>query len=131
RILELELNMVQQRIFNSAAGNQFVFTVTPPAKDYLLREGTDVKYGARHLKRALDHALVHPLSSLMATGQVCGGDLVRVDYDDDGERLTFFKEAENLPATAMAQMVDPSVLAGVSAVRDSRPLAIHAAVLRR
>ena len=78
---DLELNMVQQRIFNSANGAPFVFTLTEAAKDFLLREGTDMKYGARHLKRAIDRHLVHPLSNLIATEQVRGGDLIRVDFD--------------------------------------------------
>ncbi|PYT23418.1 MAG: hypothetical protein DMG57_32015 [Acidobacteria bacterium] len=37
-------------------------------QDYLLREGTDLKYGARHLKRTIDRALVQPLSNLIASG---------------------------------------------------------------
>ena len=109
KILTLELNMVQQRVFSSASGAPFVFSLTDSAKDFLLREGTDMKYGARHLKRAIDRNLVHPLSNLIATEQVCGGDLIRVDMDDAGSRLTFFKEAENMPAYAMVQMVDTSV----------------------
>jgi len=109
KILTLELNMVQQRVFNSANGAPFVFSLTDPAKDYLLREGTDMKYGARHLKRAIDRNLVHPLSNLIATEQVRGGDLIRVDYDCDLCRLTFFKEAEDMPAYAMVQMVDTSI----------------------
>jgi hypothetical protein len=48
RILEIELKMVQQRIFNATPENSFVFEVTDPAKDLLLNEGTDMKYGARH-----------------------------------------------------------------------------------
>ena len=106
KILGLELNMVQQRIFNSAAGAPFVFALSDPAKEFLLREGTDMKYGARHLKRAIDRGLVHPLSNLMATEQVRGGDLIRVDFDAAISRLTFFKEAEDMPAYAMARMVD-------------------------
>jgi ATP-dependent Clp protease ATP-binding subunit ClpB len=109
QILTLELNMVQQRIFTSASGAPFVFTLTDPARNYLLREGTDLKYGARHLKRAIDRGLVHPLSNLIATGQVRGGDVVRVDFDHGAGRLTFFKEAEDMPAYAMAQMVDTSI----------------------
>ena len=81
KILTLELNMVQQRIFSSANAAPFVFSVTDAAKDFLLREGTDLKYGARHLKRAIDRHLVHPLSNLIATGQVRGGDLIRVDFE--------------------------------------------------
>jgi ATP-dependent Clp protease ATP-binding subunit ClpB len=79
--LVLELNIVQQRIFSSATGAFFVFSLTALAKDYLLREGTDMKYGARHLKRAIDRNLVHPLSNLIATVQVRGADLIRLDYD--------------------------------------------------
>jgi ATP-dependent Clp protease ATP-binding subunit ClpB len=109
KILALELNIVQQRIFSSANGAPFVFSLTDSAKEYLLREGTDMKYGARHLKRAIDRNLVHPLSNLIATEQVRGGDLIRVDFDGELARLTFFKEAEDMPAYAMVQMVDTSI----------------------
>jgi ATP-dependent Clp protease ATP-binding subunit ClpB len=108
QILGLELNILQQRIFNSPTGAPFVFSVTDNARDYLLREGTDMKYGARHLKRAIDRLIVHPLSNLIATDQIRGGDLVRVDFDDTQCRVTFFKEAEDMPAYAMVQMVDTS-----------------------
>jgi ATP-dependent Clp protease ATP-binding subunit ClpB len=104
KILKLELNLVQQRLFDSAHGAPFVFSLTPQAQEYLLSEGTDVKYGARHLKRALDRHLVHPLSNLIATDQVRGGDHIRVDFDAIAGRLTFFVEAEDIPASAMAQM---------------------------
>ncbi|HWD00425.1 MAG TPA: AAA family ATPase [Candidatus Sulfopaludibacter sp.] len=109
KILVLELNMVQQRVFSSSKGAPFVFSLTNAAKEFLLREGTDMKYGARHLKRAIDRSLVHPLSNLIATEQVRGGDLIRVDYDGTLSRLTFFKEAEDMPAYAMVQMVDTSL----------------------
>jgi len=115
KILTLELNMVQQRIFSSANAAPFVFDVTPPARDFLLQEGTDWKYGARHLKRSIDRNLVHPLSNLIATGQVRGGDLVRIGFDSEHTRLTFFKEAENMPAYEMAKLVDISICAPVSA----------------
>ena len=81
------------------------------AKDFLLPEGTDMKYGARHLKRAIDRHLVHPLSNLIATGQVRGGDLMRVDFDPTLGALTFFKDAEDMPAYVMARMVDTSIAA--------------------
>jgi ATP-dependent Clp protease ATP-binding subunit ClpA len=109
KILGLELNIVQQRIFSSANGAPFVFSLTDDARDFLLREGTDMKYGARHLKRAIDRHLVHPLSNLIATEQVRGGDLIRVDFENGLGRLTFFKEAEDMPAYAMVQMVDTSI----------------------
>jgi ATP-dependent Clp protease ATP-binding subunit ClpB len=109
KILTIELNIVQQRIFNAPSAAPFVFALAEEAKDFLLLEGTDMKYGARHLKRAVDRHLVHPLSNLIATGQVRGGDLLRVDFDPALGTLTFFKEEEDLPAYVMARMVDTSV----------------------
>jgi ATP-dependent Clp protease ATP-binding subunit ClpA len=110
KILTIELNVVQQRIFNAANSAPFVFTLTEEAKDFLLLEGTDMKYGARHLKRAVDRHMVHPLSNLIATGQLRGGDLLRVDFNPAGGTLTFFKDAEDMPAYVMARMVDTSVV---------------------
>jgi len=109
KILGLELNILQHRIFNAPNAAPFVFSLTGAAKDFLLREGTDMKYGARHLKRAIERSLVHPLSNLIATEQVRGGDLVKVDYDSQSERMTFFKEAEDMPPYALMQMVEPAV----------------------
>jgi ATP-dependent Clp protease ATP-binding subunit ClpA len=110
-ILTIELKTLQERIFHSAPTVPFVFSVMEAAKDYLLQQGTDVKYGARHLKRAIDQSLVQPLSNLIATGQVRGGDLIRVDYDKACNRVTFFKDGENMPFSAMAQMADISRVA--------------------
>jgi ATP-dependent Clp protease ATP-binding subunit ClpB len=109
KILTIELNLVQQRIFNPASAAPFVFTLTEEAKDFLLLEGTDMKYGARHLKRALDRELVHPLSNLIATGQVRGGDLLRVEFDPVPGILTFFKDAEDMPAFVMARMAGMAI----------------------
>jgi hypothetical protein len=53
---------------------------------------------------------------LIATEQVRGGDLVRVDYDDCSNRLTFFKEAEDMPAYAMLQVVDTPAMGKASPV---------------
>ena len=78
-------------------------------RDFLLREGTDLKYGARHLKRAVERNLVHPMSNLIATGQVRGGDLLRIDLDGENKTLAFYKDAEDMPTHVMARMVDMSV----------------------
>ena len=108
-ILDIELNMVQERIF--AYGDpekSFVFTISGEAKDHLLAEGTDMKYGARHLKRAIERVLVHPLSNLIATNQVQGGDLIRIDFDEEPGSLTFFKEAAGLEIQHMTAIVESS-----------------------
>ncbi|HWR54160.1 MAG TPA: AAA family ATPase [Bryobacteraceae bacterium] len=109
KILDIELRMVQQRIFNSSGPSPFIFTLSPSAKDFLLTEGTDVKYGARHLKRSIERHLVQPMSNLIATDQVRGGDWIKVDFDAQLGRMTFLKEAEGMPAYAMAELVDAPV----------------------
>jgi len=109
KILDIELNLVQQRIFNTSTDRAFVFTLSDSSKGFLLEEGTDLKYGARHLKRAIERLLVQPMSNLIATEQVRGGDWIRVDYDDSARSLRFAKEAEGLPVADMARLVDTSV----------------------
>src|SRR5205814_9308193 len=66
---------------------------TPTVKRFLLQEGTDPKYGARHLKRAIERHVVFPLANLVATGQVKLGDFVRIDLNAEGQ-MVFVKEAE-------------------------------------
>jgi|UPI00036A4A10 ATP-dependent Clp protease ATP-binding subunit ClpA len=109
RVLDIELGLVQQRVLHSPSEKSFVFTVTATGKDFLLSEGTDVKYGARHLKRAIERLLVQPLSNLIATDQVLSGDWIQIDYDSDDRRLAFTKEAEGLEVTAMANMLESNL----------------------
>jgi ATP-dependent Clp protease ATP-binding subunit ClpB len=109
KILDIELNLVQQRIFNTSTNGVFVFTLSDSGKNYLLEEGTDLKYGARHLKRAIERLLVQPMSNLIATEQVRAGDWIRVDFDGGVKALSFIKEAEGLPVQDMARLVDNSV----------------------
>jgi ATP-dependent Clp protease ATP-binding subunit ClpB len=93
RILEIELGMVQQRVLDTGRG-QFLFRATPAARKFLLQEGTDFKYGARHLKRAIEKHVVYPLANLLATEQVRLGDMLVVDWDGKTIHLSFQKEGE-------------------------------------
>jgi ATP-dependent Clp protease ATP-binding subunit ClpA len=121
RILDLELGQVQQRILLSPTEKSFVFTVSDGGKDFLLQEGTDVKYGARHLKRAIERLLVHPLSNLMATNQVNAGDWIQADFDPERRCLLFTKEAEGLEVHAMASMIGDNFRLPAVAVAASAP----------
>ena len=92
RILEIELASVQQRLIETPRGH-FMFRATQAAKDFLLREGTDLKYGARHLKRAIERHLVCPLASLLATDQVTTGETISVDWNRMTSELMFLKKS--------------------------------------
>jgi len=106
KVLDIELRRLQERVLGVAAcangggtgGRPFIFNVTPEARRYLLREGTDVRYGARHLKRAIERFVVYPLANLVATSQISAGDIVRVDWSPGGSadegHLDFWKEGE-------------------------------------
>lgn len=92
QVLDIELNEVQNRIMVSQSDKQFYFRCTPEAKEFLLHEGTDLKYGARHLKRAIERHLVYPISNLIATGQIGQGDMVKIDLHVSGDKFTFSQE---------------------------------------
>ncbi len=94
QILDIELERVQQRIMSATGGSPFVLKCTQAARDYLLREGTDLKFGARHLKRAIERHVVFPLSNLLATRQIALGDVVTVDCEAGDAQLVFSKEVQ-------------------------------------
>ncbi len=97
RIVDIELEMVQQRIQTAAASKPFQVNVTDAAREFLLVEGTDLRYGARHLKRAIERLLVQPLSCLMASGQIRRGDCIRVSHEHGSAGLLFGRELEGMP----------------------------------
>ncbi|PWU03069.1 MAG: ATP-dependent Clp protease ATP-binding subunit [Terriglobia bacterium] len=103
QVAEIELRRVQERILASKAV-PFVFRLTTAAVDQLLLEGTDARYGARHLRRAIDRLLVRPISNLLATEQVRTGDCVLIDSQPNHPEMVFQREAEALSSAAMARM---------------------------
>jgi ATP-dependent Clp protease ATP-binding subunit ClpB len=92
-VLEIELAQVQKRILDSMTG-PFLFRITSEGREFLLQEGTDQRYGARHLKRAIERYLVCPFSKLLATGQVRSGDVLLIDRHPGDRGLAFLREAE-------------------------------------
>jgi ATP-dependent Clp protease ATP-binding subunit ClpB len=122
QILEIELGMVQQRILMAAGANQFVFNCTSAVKGFLLQEGTDPKYGARHLKRAIERNVVFPLANLVATGQVKLGDFIRIDLNGDGQ-MHFVKEAEGAMVPVLLERYGSAPGAAPLAARSARAVA--------
>jgi ATP-dependent Clp protease ATP-binding subunit ClpB len=92
-VLEIELGQVQKRVLDSTT-RPFLFRVTTEGRQFLLEEGTDQRYGARHLKRAIERYLVYPLSRLLATAQVRSGDVLLVDRHSGNKGLAFLKDTE-------------------------------------
>jgi ATP-dependent Clp protease ATP-binding subunit ClpB len=100
-ILDLELNGVQRRV-DEGAGERFTISLTESAREFLLSEGIDYRYGARHLKRAIERFLVNPLANLSATGQVHLGDVVVVDINEQTQKLDFYRDDSEATRAAAA-----------------------------
>ena len=120
QVLDIELGQVQQRVLETARG-QFLFKVTTAARDFLLQEGTDQRYGARHLKRAIERHIVYPLANLLATEQVRLGDLIKIDWDGEHKQLTFVRESEGALVETAQQLVAAKAAAPTEA-QDGRPV---------
>jgi ATP-dependent Clp protease ATP-binding subunit ClpB len=103
QVAEIELRRVQERLLSSKAA-AFVFRLTEGAVDQLLEDGTDPRYGARHLRRAIDRLLVQPISNLVASEQVRGGDCIMVEAGSDSKEMVFRREAEMLSPATMARL---------------------------
>src|SRR6201998_1819156 len=116
-VLEIELGQVQQRVLETARG-QFLFRVTSAAREFLLTEGTDQRYGARHLKRAIERNIVYPLANLLATEQVNIGDLICIDFNKKESCLTFTREGENLTMPVRRQ--EPVTLLRASQAKSGK-----------
>src|SRR5439155_25718531 len=117
QVLDIELTQVQERVMETAKG-QFLFRVTEPGREFLLQEGTDQRYGARHLKRAIERHVVYPMANLLATEQVHLGDLVCIDWNKEQDRLTFVREGENLQLPA--RKVEPAAAAKAASARNGK-----------
>ena len=61
--------------------------ITDKAKEHIVKEGSNVEYGARPLKRAIQKMIEDELSEKILTKEINEGDEVKVDFD--GEKLTF------------------------------------------
>jgi len=93
-VLDIELGQVQKRVLDSSSTRRFMFQLSSEGREFLLQEGTDQRYGARHLKRAIERYVVSPLARLLATAQVRSGDVLLIDRHPGGKGLAFLKDTE-------------------------------------
>jgi len=95
QILELELGQIQNRILQASLGQgripQFIILFSPEAKEFLLTQGRDDRYGARFLKRTLERLVMRPVVNLITSSQIQNRSALRISLLQD--RLTFHQEA--------------------------------------
>src|ERR1700675_113210 len=103
-VLDIELSNVQKRVLDVAT-RPFLFRITEEGRAFLLQEGTDQRYGARHLKRAIERHVVYPIARLLATAQVRQGDVLVIDRRPSEKVLAFLRESDRRAS-------DSSIFAG-------------------
>ena len=95
RIVDIEVAEVIERLQEKALGLE----LTDDAREYIVRVGTDEQYGARPLRRAVQHYIEDPLSELLLKGEFGAGTRIVVRPSESGDRLVFE------PAAAVAEGV--------------------------
>jgi ATP-dependent Clp protease ATP-binding subunit ClpC len=93
KIVDLELEKVSKRIVSHGLAME----IDTDAKDFLLEKGTDEKFGARPLRRAIEQHIEDPISESLLRGEFKGKNKLLVSTHEVGgeKRLRF--EAINVP----------------------------------
>jgi len=79
QVLDIQLHQLEARM----AERKLVLSVTDDARRWLATRGYDPDYGARPLKRLIQHAIVDPLALELLSGIYRDGDTVQVDVAGD------------------------------------------------
>src|SRR5688572_6229669 len=94
RIVDVQLGGLRKRL----AGRRIGVRVTDAAKRLLADEGYDPQFGARPLKRVIQHRIENPLASRILRGEFAEGETVRIDADPAKRDFTFEKGRETVEA---------------------------------
>ena len=104
-VIDLELGKVRERLEERG----HTLELTDEAKEFLIKKGSNLDYGARPLRRAIENHIEDPLSEELLKGEFQGKDRIVVDVVKPKEgktrRLSFIGEVIETPqepAGAMA-----------------------------
>ncbi len=116
-IVDLLIEDLRDRLV--ARGNNIV--LTPGAKAFIAKEGTDAAYGARPLRRAIQTLVEDPLSEKILEGDLDAGKVVTVDEQDG--KLTFEWAAGEIPAPRRRETMSDERIARPARGRIAAPSA--------
>jgi ATP-dependent Clp protease ATP-binding subunit ClpC len=86
-IINIELTKVSKRLKEK----NLTLVLTEESKDLLIEKGSSVEYGARPLRRAIEHLLEDPLAEELLKGSFVGKDTITVRVrEQDGEKRLWF-----------------------------------------
>jgi ATP-dependent Clp protease ATP-binding subunit ClpB len=78
KIVGLEINNIEQRLI----AHDIRIQCTDLATEYILKEGTDVRYGARKLRRTLEEIVVQPIAHMITSGVLKSHTKLRIAKKD-------------------------------------------------
>ena len=92
QIVSLYVDRLERRL----GERRLQLAVTPDARAWLAERGYDPLYGARPLRRLMQHEIDDKLARALLAGDIRDGDTVRVDLQPDGDGLAVsrFEEAK-------------------------------------
>ncbi len=77
------VDLMLQNTVNALKEKDIKIEISDKAKNYLLEKGTDIKFGARPLRRAIQRYLEDELSEMILKGELLDGQTVNVDFAND------------------------------------------------
>jgi len=98
-IIDIELSKVSKRLKEKG----LTLVLTDPAKELLIAKGTSLEYGARPLRRAIEHTLEDPLAEALLQGTFHGKDTIEVKVrEENGEKKLYFDATSTKPELVAA-----------------------------
>ena len=95
-IVDLMIDELRQRLIEQ----NMTINLTKQASKLIAKEGTDLSFGARPLRRAIQRLIEDPISEQILEGKWTSGSVIDVDVEhtEDGDHLTFVPGTGSIPA---------------------------------
>lgn len=94
QIVDLMVADLRERLIEQ----NMTINLTDAASRFVAKEGTDLSFGARPLRRAIQRLLEDPISEQVLEGIWTSGSVIDVDVDESGEKLEFKAGSGSIPA---------------------------------
>jgi ATP-dependent Clp protease ATP-binding subunit ClpB len=105
-IVDIQLSRLEKII----ADRKLTVELSNEARNYLADVGYDPVYGARPLKRAIQHELIDGLAMALLDGNVLEGDHIMVDVSNDNTGLTFYPVEPSATYTKQEDVVEGEIV---------------------
>jgi ATP-dependent Clp protease ATP-binding subunit ClpC len=93
------------KVFKRLTEHGLRLELTPATKEFLIEKGYNPEFGARPLRRAIEHYIEDPLSEAVLGGKFKGKNLIKIDVQDE-EHLKFEGEEAKEPEKAKKEVVE-------------------------